>query len=137
MNDYAVSPDGRRKARVGLALWLGVPAFWAVGFWVFLSSTNGYVPKTLSEVMVTSAYVHPKEATSTVCDVRDCVEAWTTDVGTFMRYSSERKADSVAYILGDQARRNGNIVVDFGTKKLSFQQKADAVYLLFPGKDWY
>ena len=137
MNDYAVGPDGRRKARVGLALWLGVPLFWALAFWLLISSTNGIARKTISEVMVTSVHVHPKEATATVCDVNDCVEAWITDVGTFMRYSSERKADYVAYILGDQGRRNGPIVVDFGTKKLSFQQKVDAVDLLFPGKDWY
>ena len=137
MNDYALGPDGRRKARVGLALWLALPALGAFGFWLLLMSTNGYVPQTLSEVMVTSAYVHPKEATETVCAVNDCVEAWTTDVGTFMRYKSERKADYVTYLLGDQARRNGNIVVDFGSKEMSFQQKIDAVHLLFPGKDWY
>jgi hypothetical protein len=116
---------------------LALPALGALGFWLLMTSTNGYVPKTLSEVMVTSAHVHPKEATATVCAVNDCVEAWTTDVGTFMRYGSERKADYVTYVLGDQARRNGNIVVDFGTKEMSFQQRVDAVYLLFPGKDWY
>ena len=87
--------------------------------------------------MVTSEYVHPKNASASVCKANDCVEAWTTDVGTFMRFSSDRKAEYVAYLLGDQARRNGTIIVDFGDSKMSIQQKVDAINLLFPGKDWF
>ena len=126
-----------RRARVSLGLWLAAPAFAAFVFWVSIFSTNGYVPKTLSEVMVTSEYVHPKNASASVCKANDCVEAWTTDVGTFMRFNSDRKAEYVAYLLGDQVRRNGTIIVDFGDSKMSIQQKVDAINLLFPGKDWY
>ena len=127
----------RRRARVSLGIWLAAPAFAAFIIWLFIFSTNGYVPKALSEVMVTSEYVHPENDTATVCKHMDCVEAWKTDVGTFVRFESDRKAEYVAYVLGDQARRNGTIIVDFGDSEMSIQQKVDAVNLLFPGKYWY
>jgi hypothetical protein len=127
----------RIRTRGSLGLLLAVPAFAALIIWSFIFSANGYVPKSLSEVMGTSEYVHPENDTATVCERMDCVEGWNTDVGTFMRFESDRKAEYVAYLLGDQARRNGTIVVDFGNAQMSIQQKADAVNLLFPGKDWY
>lgn len=137
MSNCEVDVEIRRKARVSLALWIAMPTLAALIFWVFIFSTNGYVPKTLSEVMVTSEYVNPEIAPASVCKANDCAEAWTTDVGTFMRFESERKAEYIAYLLGDQCRRNGTIVLDFGDSKMSLQQKVDAINLLFPGKDWY
>lgn len=105
--------------------------------WVILFGAMNLAPHTLSDTMATSKYVHPEKATEIICAEYECDEAWYTDVGTFMRFESERKAEYIAYLLGDQCRRNGTIVLDFGDSKMSLQQKVDAISLLFPGKDWY
>jgi hypothetical protein len=137
MKKFASIFDPRDRIRQRIITWSFASAVLLFAVWLLLYIAIPLVSIPLNDVMVDAQQVHPTRATATVCIKYDCVEAWETDVGTFMRYNSERKAEYVAYILGDRARRNGKVVLDFGGEEKSFQQKVDAVTLLFPGKDWY
>ena len=137
MKKFASIFDPRDRIRQRVITWTFASALLLFAVWLFLYIAIPLVPIPLNDVMVDAQQVHPIKATATVCAKYECVEAWETDVGTFMRYDSERKAEYVTYILGDRARRNGKVVLDFGVEEKSFQQKSDAVALLLPGKDWY
>jgi hypothetical protein len=137
MKKFASIFDPRDRIRQRLITWSFASAVLLFAVWLLLYIAIPLVPMPLTAVMVDAQQVHPVKATATVCAKYDCVEAWETDVGTFMSYNSERKAEYVAYILGDRARRNGTVLVDFGVEEKSFQQKVDAVALLFPNKDWF
>jgi hypothetical protein len=137
MNKIESSLDQRHSIRLRIASWTLAAALLFFLGWVLLHGTLAPTPRNLSEVLVTSDYMHPQETTEAVCAEYGCVEAWTTDVGTFMRFDSERKAEYLEYVLGDRCRRNATIIVDFGDDVLNTQQKIDAINLLFPGKDWY
>lgn len=95
-------------------------------------------PFSLERTLSRHITISPVEATSEICgNEYDCVEAWDTQIGTFMKFFTKREAEYVAYVLGSDARSNGSYVVDFSGKDLSFQQKAHAIHIIYPGKDWY
>lgn len=103
-------------------------------FWLSINPP----PESLDHALRDESWINPVDATDDICaNEFDCVEAWKTDLGVFMRFNSSRKAEFVTYVLGSDSRVNGNVVVDFSGKDLSFQQKQDAIFFLYPGKDWY
>jgi hypothetical protein len=137
MKKFASIFDPRDRIRQRIITWTFASAVLLFAVWMFIYIWTPMVPIPLNHFMVDAQEIHPKNVTATVCTNHSCVEAWETDVGTFIRYDSERRAEYVAYLLGDRARRNGAILLDFGVEEKSFQQKVDAVALLFPNKDWY
>jgi hypothetical protein len=137
MKEFTSVFDRRDRIRQSIISWTFASAVLLLAVWMFIYIWTPMVPIPLNHVMVDAQEIHPKNVTATVCANHSCVEAWETDVGTFIRYDSERRAEYVAYLLGDRARRNGAILLDFGVEEKSFQQKVDAVAVLFPNKDWY
>ncbi|MCX8529958.1 MAG: hypothetical protein ORN27_07835 [Rhodoluna sp.] len=137
MKRFASILDPRDRIRPRIINWTFASAVFLFAVWLFIYISTPLVPIPLNHSMVDAQEFHPNKVTATVCAKYSCVEAWETDVGTFMSYNSERKAEYVAYMLGDRVRRNGTVLLDFGAEEKSFQQKVDAVNLLFPGKDWF
>ena len=137
MKEFASIFDRRDRIRQRINSWTFASAVLVLAVWMFIYIWTPLVPIPLNDFIADAQEVHPKNVTATVCAKYSCIEAWETDVGTFMSYNSDRKAEYVAYILGDRARRNGAVLLDFGVEEKTFQQKVDVAALLFPNKDWY
>ncbi|MFM6966025.1 MAG: hypothetical protein ACKOWI_01400 [Rhodoluna sp.] len=132
-------PDFVKRNRRKLSIGGGLLALVTVVFLGSLQfySAESYAPRSLSEAMVGNEFIHPKPSARPDCAPFDCLESWTSDVGIFMRFSSDREAKYFAFVLGDRCRRNGSVIVDFGDLMLTTQQKMDAINILFPHKDWF
>ena len=137
MNEFESAQQRRDRIQVRIVSWVFGGAILAFVLWFLVFGVVQLAPYSLSETMIDNQRVHPQQVVDTLCATEGCTDAWKTDVGTFMEFKSEREAEFVAYVVGDQCRRNGKVIVDFGNLKLTTQQKVDAINLLYPGKDWY
>lgn len=102
---------------------------WWVGTWTNQSSTLGVV-------LGSSIEIHQVEATEELCKEAACVEGWKTDVGNYLRFKDEGRAEYWASILGDKGRRNSKLVLDMRSVNLEFDQLRIAIDLLYDDRDW-
>jgi hypothetical protein len=132
-----------QSQRHGKRFWL-VTAVGAAAIIALLIAGIGYVrggfdispTRSVEDLLASSAQINPAEATQELCGEPGCVEGWRTTAGSFLRFSSEGKAEYWATLLGDEGRRYKNIVLDMRGTDLSFEEKQLAIDTLFSRHDW-
>jgi hypothetical protein len=105
--------------------------------WWLVGGVAVFQAPTIRDLMGQGIEVHAIDRTAELCAKTPCIEGWSTDVGEFLRFKSSGEAEYFATILGDEARRDGAIVVDFRGLDPTFDQKKQAVDILFSHRDWY
>lgn len=117
-------PGGRwiALAIVGLVVIL-LTAWWVVGGGLAQA-------RTVQDLLAPNRDINPVEATADLCRDPACVEGWRTDVGTYLRFESEGKAEHWAEVLGNDGRRWRSIVLDMRGVELTFEQRRRAVDIL-------
>lgn len=127
--------DQRRRSRVLVALLLvaslavvGV-AGWYVGLW---PGHRFAVADLLGDDWMAAGV----EVTEQRCISAGCLEAWKTELGTYMSFDSDGEAEHWATILGDEGRRWKNLVLDMHDVQLTFEQRREAIETLFSRHDW-
>ena len=116
----------------GLALVLLLP-----GAWSFVSTEFFSSKILLSDLMKANNEINAVDATDELCARYECVEAFQTELGNFLRFSEEGRAEYWQVVLGDGSRRNGKFLVDITGFELNENQKKTVVDLLFSSRDWY
>ena len=127
----------RKKLITGVTLVISLLALLGALVWELIGGFAFFRPMTVHYLLAGETRVHAVEATSELCADTPCVEGWKTDVGNFLRFEREGEAVYWATVLGDDCRRDGNILVDFSDFKLTVEQKKEAVDYLFVHRDWY
>ena len=138
-NSTQPSPTQSSKSRwiaaaVGGAILIALliaAAWWVIG------GANAFGPRTVGDLLSSSPSISPVEETSTLCAEPGCVEGWHTDVGSYLRFESAGEAEYWATVLGDDGRRFGTIVLDMRDTDLSFEQRRQAIDVLFATHDWH
>ena len=138
MADHTAGVKGvvqRRRSRVLVAVWLvatlvvvGV-AGWYVGLW---PGHRFAVADLLGDDWMAAGV----EVTEQRCISAGCLEAWKTELGTYMSFDSDGEAEHWATILGDEGRRWKNLVLDMHDVQLTFEQRREAIETLFSRHDW-
>lgn len=105
--------------------------------WELIGGLAFFQPMTIQYLLAGETRVHAVESTAELCADNPCIEGWKTDVGNFLRFEREGEAVYWATVLGDDCRRDGNILVDFSDFNLTVDQKKEAVDYLFVHRDWY
>lgn len=82
------------------------------------------------------AEIAPREVTDEVCPPVNCLSAWETEVGRFVEFRHEGDAEYRHVVLGDEARRNDRVLVDFSGGEYDRDQVRHAVDVLFHDRDW-
>lgn len=124
---------GRHVVRVvGViaALLLAVSVAWHLG---------AFSPRpTLRSLMESPAAedISPRDVTGEVCPALDCAAAWDTRVGRFVEFRQDGDAHYWETVLGDDARRDRRILVDFSGGDHGREHVRQAVDVLFSGRDW-
>lgn len=99
--------------------------------------TGGSQQRTVADLLASSAKIRPKNETTQVCGEEvACVEAWRTDLGTYLRFKSEGQAEHWATIIGEDGRQWRNLVLDMSDVELTKEQRRHAIELLFSWHDW-
>lgn len=80
--------------------------------------------------------IAPRPVTDTVCPELNCTSAWETDVGRFVQFVYEGDVEYWQQVLGDDSRRNGNILLDMSGRDLDRDEIRLAVDTLFLNHDW-
>lgn len=104
-------------------------AWWAVGV---------LGPRPSAADLLAGSQVAATDVTAETCLVEDidCVEAWRTEYGLFLRFSNVVTAEHWATVLGDEGRRYRDIVLDMRGQELTFDQRRRAIDILFSRHDW-
>ncbi|KIC56436.1 hypothetical protein [Microbacterium hominis] len=116
-------------AIVGVGL-LGVALWWLIG------GASFFQPRTVADLLSSTPSIQPIDDSAQLCRDIGCVEGWRTNLGTYLRFSSTGQAEYWATVLGDQGRRSDAIVWDMNGVPLSFDQKRQAIDILFATRDW-
>ncbi|MFC4372417.1 hypothetical protein [Citricoccus nitrophenolicus] len=80
--------------------------------------------------------ISPQLVTDTVCPGLNCTSAWDTSVGRFVQFVHEGDVEYWQQVLGDDSRRNGNILLDMSEHDLDRDETKQAVDTLFLNRDW-
>ena len=131
----ARSPSIRRLIVAGAVALLVVGVL--VGTWWAVGGTNAFAPRKVADMLASSSELHPVEATSQLCGDPACVEGWSTDLGSYLRFNSTGEAEYWATVLGDDGRRFEKVVLDMRGKNLTFDERRKAIDVLFSAHDWY
>lgn len=106
---------------------------------VFCQSLGGshrFSTPNLTDLLSANTDINPDDRTDQMCVDPLCLEGWATDIGSFLRFKSTGEAEYWATVLGDQGVLNGNIVLDLRGYDLTFEQRRQAVDILFSNRDW-
>lgn len=110
----------------------------AVLAWWLLGSLRERGP-ALDDVMpnfTQDAAVSPVRVTERVCPQERCVSAWETELGTYLEFDTQQRAEYLHQVLGADSRINGRVVLDLTGVDLDRAETERAVQLLFRDKDW-
>lgn len=126
-----------RRFIVAVSLVLAVGLV-AVAIWWLTGGLQATQDRPLKDLLSYSEDINPREMTAEVCTEQrgPCEEGWRTDVGDFQRFSSVGEAEYWETVLGDDARRNGTVVLNMTELDLSLDEKRQAVDVLFADRDW-
>src|SRR6218665_1871224 len=132
------------KIVIGVAAAAGIVIAW----WIIsgIDSFRPYPGTKLRNLLANAPGVHPIVATDELCNVPDCdpchghkpdcIEGWRTDVGSYLQFRSTGSAEYWAAVLGDDGRRDGNVVLAMHATNLTFAQRRYAIDMPFTSRDW-
>lgn len=126
-----------RKRGVALAVGVLVLLLISVAVWWAFGSMRARGP-VLDELMPHfshDAAVSPVQVTGQVCPHERCVSAWDTELGTYLEFETQGRAEYLHQVLGDDSRINGNLVLDLTDVDLDRASTERAVQLLFHDND--
>jgi hypothetical protein len=106
-------------------------------FWQTLGGFNRFSTPNLKDLFSNNSDINPEDKTDQLCVDPLCLEGWGTDIGSFLRFKSAGEAEYWATVLGDKGVLNGNIVLDLRGYNLTFEQRRQAVDILFSDRDWF
>ncbi len=120
-----------------ISIIFGLVAMTAVAAWTGLlgDRTSQF---QLGEWIGDDPELQAEEATEELCHGQqlDCVEAFRTNSGDFLRFPDTGSAMHWEVILGDDGRRWETVVLDMRHAQPSFEQKRYAIDVLFSSHSW-
>lgn len=134
-NRAEARPRARRTAVIVVAAIAMSAAIVAAAWWLSAGAI-GPQPRTVEDLVAVHDDLRPRLATETACAEPRCVEAWRTDIGTYLRFGTSGEAECWAMVLGDDGRRWENIVLDMRGLELAFEERRRAIDVLFAARDW-
>lgn len=130
--------DERRHRRFPVAVWvLGIvlvaALVAAVAWWWKAGERTDLDSLMRSEI---TQDIAPQQVTDTVCPPLNCTSAWETNVGRFVQFVHDGDVEYWQQVLGDDSRRNGDILLDMSEHDLDREEARSAVDTLFLNRDW-
>jgi hypothetical protein len=129
------------KARTKFIAWLcitaSVLAAVSITVWFAIGGQRAFTPQTLEDLLASSTELNPVQKSNEMCAEISCIEAWTTNIGSFLRFRSASEAEYWAIVLGDGVIRNEDLVLDIRSLELTFEERRAAIDLLFARRDWF
>ena len=105
--------------------------------WFAIGGQRAFTSQTLEDLLASSTEINPVEKSNELCAKISCIEAWRTDIGSFLRFKSASEAEYWAIVLGDGVIRNVDLVLDIRSFELTFDERRAAIDLLFARRDWF
>lgn len=139
MNSVTITSNRRRVKKNMALLSLGALVFavFCAVSWIVIRENGPYQSQTVKDLVMSNTEVNPLETTSELCQEVPCLEGWTTDVGSFLRFKSFGEAEYWALVLGNGAIAYEHVVLDIRGLNLTLEDRRAAIDLLFSGRDWF
>jgi len=139
VNSLAITSNRRRVRRNTALLILGVllVVVFSVIAWIAIGGKGANNSQTVKDLLMSNTEVNPLETTSELCQEVPCLEGWTTDVGSFLRFKSFGEAEYWALVLGNGVIQYEHVVLDIRGLNLTLEERRAAIDLLFSGRDWF
>lgn len=128
-----------RRSAAAVAVLIGVALATVVGWWLFGGAHVLQASSLADRISAYAANLDAKLETQGLCisSQRQCEEGWSTKVGDYLRFDSAGQAEYWELVLGDDGRRNGNLLLDMTGRELSLNEKQVAIDILFAERDWW
>ena len=133
----ASAPESdRRRGALYAVVAISLLLIFSVAWWLLGSlRERGPVLDDLMPNFTHDPIVSPVQVTDQVCPQERCVSAWDTELGTYLEFDTQARAEYLHQVLGDDARINGRVVLDLTGVDLDRASTERAVQLLFQDQD--
>lgn len=126
--------SGRRRAVMVAALLLAVTIMAGTLLWT--AGAIGGAPATLRDLLSQSSSIAPRDDTATLCVQVDCVEAWSTGSGVFLRFRTNDLAEYWRYVIGGDSIIYEDVLLDLNGVELTQADRRYVIDVLFSRRDW-